>query len=134
MPIWAQMSSLGLAMLSHRGDISVFSSERATKSSEEALCIERIAAISPIIQADLKELWLEYEENKSAESRWVKVADRLLPFLMNISTRGRTWKEQGITRHQVLEINQVMAELHPELYQWLCLKIEDAVAQGWLKK
>jgi putative hydrolase of HD superfamily len=116
------------------GDISIFSKDRAAKSSEEAACIERIAAISPIIQSDLKELWQEYEDNKSVESRWVKVADRLLPFLMNISTEGKTWREQGISRHQVLEINQVMSELHPELYKWLCLRIDDAVTQGWLEE
>jgi 5'-deoxynucleotidase YfbR-like HD superfamily hydrolase len=36
----------------------------------------------------LQELWLEYEAQVSVESRWVKVMDRLMPFIVNLSTQG----------------------------------------------
>ena len=116
------------------GDISIYSSERANKTKEETACIERIATMSQVFGEELDELWHEYEDNKSIESQWVKVADRLMPFLMNLATGGKTWTEQGISRTQVLEINQITAKLHPELHQWMSSKIDEAVTQGWLKE
>ena len=76
---------------------------------------------------------MEYEEQKTPESRWVKVVDRLLPFLMNLATEGKTWKEQNIKKSQVVEINEVIADEAPTIYQWMTDEIDKAVELGWLK-
>lgn len=49
-----------------------------------------------------------------------------------MSNEGRAWKEQDVTRSQVLAINQINKSLFPELYQWLLLEIDRAVKQNWL--
>ena len=77
-------------------------------------------------------LWVEYEEQSTKESQWVKVVDRLLPFMMNINTAGKTWIEQGIKKSQVLSINEVVAKMAPEIYAWMLVKIEIAVEKKWL--
>ena len=62
----------------------------------------------------------------------MKVADRLLPFMMNLNTQGKAWKEQGVRKSQVLQINQVTAKLAPKVYQWMLTQIETAVERKWL--
>ena len=80
----------------------------------------------------LKELWVEYEAQVSLESRWVRVLDRLMPFIVNLSTQGVNWKEQSLTRTQVLRVSQPVREHAPEIYQWMVGRVGDSVKAGWL--
>ena len=82
--------------------------------------------------SEIKYLWEEYEEQSTKESRWVKVVDRLLPFMMNLNTDGKSWKEQGIRKSQVIQINKVVAVEAPKVYKWMLLQIEKAVEKKWL--
>ncbi len=79
-----------------------------------------------------KDLWAEYEAGKTSESHWVKVFDKLLPFILNIASKGRTWREQEITKSMVLKHNEFIAELSPEIHNWMLIEIDKAVDSGWL--
>lgn len=114
------------------GDISVFDPGRADKSVAEAACITRLAQADLAFAGELKELWLEYEAQETVESRWVRVLDRLMPFLANLMTEGRSWRDQQIRRSQVLKINEPVKGHAPEVYAWICTKLDDCVKQGWL--
>jgi len=76
--------------------------------------------------------WLKYAGNTSIESQRVKVADRLLPFLMNLSSENKAWKKQLVRKSQVIAINQVSKEVFPELHQWILQQIELATQKAWL--
>lgn len=115
------------------GDISVYDSRRSQKASEEGEYLNQLSATYGEFGEMAYSLWREYEDQKSEESRWVKVADRLLPFLLNLATHGKTWKEQDICRSQVLEVNRPIAEKLPEIYNWMVEEIEHAVQSGWLR-
>lgn len=115
------------------GDVAVFAPERADIHLAEQACIERLAKYDIKFAAELAPLWLEYEAQQSFESRWVRVLDRLLPFMVNLGTRGQTWLDQGISRSQVLHINRHIQEFTPEIFAWMVSKIDWAVAQGWLR-
>lgn len=114
------------------GDISVYDPRRAEKSIAENACIERIATHDVAFAAELKELWVEYEAQETVESRWVKVLDRFLPFITNLITNGQTWREQNISRSQVLKINEPVGNYAPEIYAWMLKKIDGCVEKGWL--
>jgi putative hydrolase of HD superfamily len=81
----------------------------------------------------MRELWLEYEAQATIESRWIKVLDRLMPFIVNLATQGRNWKELGISRTQVLQVNQPVCAHAPEIYAWMLARIELCVGDGWLR-
>lgn len=115
------------------GDLSVFDPGRESKHEAELAGIERIAGHGLAFGDELKALWLEYEAQESVESRWVRVCDRLMPFMMNLITRGQTWREQGISRSQVLRVNETVRTQAPEIFAWMLPRIEEAVAQGWLR-
>jgi hypothetical protein len=55
-----------------------------------------------------------------------------MPFIVNLATRGQNWKEQSISRSQVLRVSQPVRDHAPELYAWMIERIEGCVKDGWL--
>jgi putative hydrolase of HD superfamily len=114
------------------GDTPAFGPQRPDQHEAELRCIQRLAAYDLGFSSSLHELWLEYEAQVSVESRWVKVLDRLMPFIINLATQGINWKEQSISRSQVLRVSQPVREHAPEIYQWMLGRVEVCVKAGWL--
>ncbi|MDC7240895.1 MAG: HD domain-containing protein [Spirochaetales bacterium] len=117
------------------GDISVFDEARDDIQPDEKEYLTELCGRFPGTFTDeLLTLWEEYEAQQSCESRWVKVFDRLLPFCMNLITKGRSWQEQGVIRDQVLAIHEPIRKQAPEMFKWMEKKSAEAVARGWLKE
>ena len=77
-----------------------------TKAEREIKAAERLFAILPEEQqAEYRGLWEEFEEQKTPESRFAAVMDRIQPLLLNLSREGLSWKEHGIHLHQVQKRN-----------------------------
>ncbi len=115
------------------GDISIFDVDRGKKAIEESRCIERIGSMSEKFAAQVSELWHEYEDQQSEESRWVRVVDRLLPFMLNIHTDGATWRELNVSASQVRGIIGFVRQQAPEVHQWMSIQVDNAIESGWLK-
>lgn len=116
------------------GDTFLYSANRDTAHLEERKCVERIAFHPGNPIQNLLTLWDEQEFGQSREAKLLKVIDRLLPFLHNISSNGRAWQENGIYKSQVLEMHQFVEREQPDIYQWVVAKVDYAVEQGWLKE
>ncbi|HEX3915102.1 MAG TPA: HD domain-containing protein [Steroidobacteraceae bacterium] len=114
------------------GDTPVYGPQRHDQHEAELRCVQRLAAYGLAFSPSLHDLWLEYEAQLTAESRWVRVLDRLMPFIVNLSTQGNNWKEQSVSRSQVLRVAQPVREHAPEIYQWMIGRVEDSVNAGWL--
>jgi putative hydrolase of HD superfamily len=115
------------------GDISVYDAQREGKAALERACVERLAGYGLEFAAELKDLWLEYEAQQTMESRWVRVLDRLMPFIVNLATGGESWKERGIARSQVLRISEPVRIHAPEIFSWMQREIDLSVEKGWLR-
>ena len=72
------------------------------------------------------------ETGSSKEAQLLRVVDRLLPFLLNINTNGKTWIELGVTRTQVAGAHAFIKESFPPIHDWLSKNINYATEQGWL--
>ncbi len=114
------------------GDISVYDPQRSEKMAGEGEYLQQLSAQPIKFSKEISSLWEEYEAQKTKESHWVKVADRLLPFMMNLSTEGKAWIEQGVAASQVKEVHKIIDRQAPEIYQWMLAQIDKAVARGWL--
>jgi len=114
------------------GDSPAYGPVRHDQHEAELACINRLSSHGVKFGERLRQLWLEYEAQESRESRWVKVMDRVMPFVVNLSTRGQNWKEQSIRRSQVLKLNKPVQDHAPEIYAWMERRIEDCVREGWL--
>lgn len=131
-------SALRIALLHDVGevgasDISIFDWERPLARSAEENYLASLAQRHGHFGSLALELWREYEDGGSLEGHWVRLVDRLLPFLLNLATEGKSWREQGINRTQVLEINRCVADTSEFIYNWMIQETNRAVELGWLK-
>jgi putative hydrolase of HD superfamily len=112
------------------GDTPAFGPQRPDQHEAELRCIERLAGYDLKFAPSIRELWPEYEAQVSLESRWVKVLDRVMPFIVNLATRGINWKEQSVSRSQVLTVSEPAREHVPEIYQWMVGRVGECVKAG----
>ena len=114
------------------GDTFLYSSNRGNAHIKERECVKQIASHPGNPISDIVELWEEQEAGDSKEAKLLKVIDRLLPFLHNITSEGRAWKDNGIHKNQVLKMHRFIETESPEIHSWFLEKIEYAVERGWL--
>ena len=114
------------------GDTFLYSIDRNNAHEAERECVKRLENHHGNAISDLSELWEEQETGKSVETKLLKTVDRLLPFLHNFSSQGKTWQELGIKKSQVLKAHAFIAGDFPEIHSWMLDKIQLAVQKGWL--
>ena len=118
------------------GDTSVYT--RASEpgiASREMLGADRIFSLLPTDQAqELREIWSEFEQGKTAESKFARALDRLIPLIHNYCTQGKRWKEDGITYEQVSTLYQKTQEGCPRLRELALSLVEECVTRGYLLK
>lgn len=115
------------------GDTFLYSKDRSKAHLEERKCVERIDSHAGNPIGDIAELWEEQETGDSKEARLLKVIDRLLPFLHNMSSNGRAWQDNDIHKSQVMNMHHFIESENPEIYEWFVSRVDHAVEQGWLK-
>ena len=104
------------------------------KEQREQKAADRIFAILPDDQADrLMKLWQEYENADTPEARFAIALDRLMPIIHNYSTSGKVWRENGITKDQVLNKNKKIGNGSSALWEFAKEQIFKAVEKGILK-
>ncbi len=114
------------------GDTFLYSNDRNTAHTAERECVKRLENHRGNAITNLSELWEEQENGDSIETKLLKTVDRLLPFLHNISSKGKTWQELGIKKSQVLKAHAFIANDFPEIHNWMLDKVQLAVQEGWL--
>jgi putative hydrolase of HD superfamily len=115
------------------GDSPAYGPVRPDQHEVELKCIQRLAAHGVKFGPALHDLWLEYEAQETPESRWVKVLDRVMPFIVNLATDGQNWKDQSISRSQVLKVSKPVLDHAPDIHAWMVERIELCVKDGWLR-
>jgi len=114
------------------GDTFLYSDNRDNAHAAERKCVKRLENHKGNGISELSQLWEEQETGNSIETKLLKAVDRLLPFLHNISSKGKTWQELGIKKSQVLKAHAFIADDFPEIHSWMLDKIQLAVQEGWL--
>jgi putative hydrolase of HD superfamily len=91
----------------------------ATRSQREQAAADRLFGLLPEPQRGrLRALWEEFERGDSAEARFARAVDRLMPMLHNIYGGGRSWREHGVSLQQVLEYNAPINDGSRRLWAW----------------
>ncbi|MCU4675711.1 HD domain-containing protein [Catenovulum sp. 2E275] len=114
------------------GDTFLYSNNREDADIKEREGVLRLAQHKGNYVTDLIKLWDEQEYGDSAEVKLLKAADRLLPLMMNIHTKGRAWRELGVKKSQVLAKHGFIKQTFPEIFNWIEIQVAEAVKQGWL--
>ena len=92
----------------YAGDTYAYDEEgKKTQAEREAKAADKLYGLLPEDQGDyLKNLWYEFEEEKTPEARFARTMDCFQPLILNDATDGRAWKEHGVKRSQVLKRNE----------------------------
>lgn len=114
------------------GDTFLYDNQRDNAHQAERECVQRLQAHPGNNIDNLSQLWEEQEGGSSEETRLLKTVDRLLPFLHNIASEGKTWRELGVRKSQVIQAHRFIAASYPQIHNWVSARIEEAVAKGWL--
>lgn len=107
--------------------------ERAnkTKSDRERKAADRIFGILPEAKrTEYRSLWEEFECGLTAEARFANALDRLQPLLLNDATDGKSWKEHGIRRSQVMKRIAPIRAASAKLWDFTLKLVERNVAAG----
>ncbi|WP_299974003.1 HD domain-containing protein [uncultured Pseudoteredinibacter sp.] len=117
------------------GDTFAFASaaDIAAKADKESEAADRLFGLLPSSQAaDYRALWQEYEDAESADARFAKAMDCLLPLIQNMNNEGGSWRRHQVSRSKVLKRNQYLEHSAPRLWAYALEQIDLALANGWL--
>ena len=117
------------------GDTYAYDAENLkTQKAREDAAKERIFSLLPEEQKDeLIKLFDEFEEFKTAESKFAHAMDNLQPLILNNSNGGGDWREHGVMAEQVYG-RQSKTKLGSErLYDVIDRIIKENIVKGNIK-
>jgi 5'-deoxynucleotidase YfbR-like HD superfamily hydrolase len=99
----------------------------------ERAAADRLFALLPDGQGpELRALWEEFEQRRTAEAKFARALDRLQPMLMNMACQGGTWVAHGVTLEQVLARVELIEDGSATLGAYAREMIGSAAALGYL--
>ena len=103
------------------------------QAAREERAARRIFGLLPEDQAtELLALWHEFEESRTPESRYARAIDRLSAVILNHASGGKSWKQHGVSKAQILAVNQAIEAGSPALWSYVSDLIEDAAQRGYI--
>lgn len=117
------------------GDTFVYDvAASAEQEQKELQAAQRLFGMLPDDQGQpLLELWLEFETASTADAKFAKALDRIIPMLLNYHNQGQSWQEHGVSREQALTVNHKIQYGSQALWDKAQQIINDATDNGWLK-
>ena len=86
----------------------------------EHAAAKRIFGLLPeALDSKYLNMWEEFEAAQSAEAKFAKAVDRLMPVLQNLHNGCQSWLEHKVTIEQILTKNSVIEVANPHLWQWV---------------
>ena len=85
------------------GDTFLFDEEAMVgKFEREQLAAQNLFGIlEEPLRSEFYDLWIEFEEEKTPDAIFACGIDRIMPFILNSYTSGKSWTEAGVTKLQV---------------------------------
>ncbi len=117
------------------GDTYAYDEEgNQTKRARECAAADRIFGLLPKGQGqECRMLWEEFEAMETPEAKFANMLDKIQPLLLNDASGGRSWREHGIKKSQVLARNARVHEGSEELWAYARELIEKNVKNGNLQ-
>lgn len=85
------------------GDTFLFDEEGMKgKFEREKLAAKKIfGMLDEPLSSDFYNLWIEFEEEETPDAIFACAIDRIMPFILNSYTSGKSWTEAGVTEKQI---------------------------------
>jgi 5'-deoxynucleotidase YfbR-like HD superfamily hydrolase len=116
------------------GDTIIYKSETVENKKKEAEGLKRILTMLPEEKSrEYIALWFEFEDGKSAESKFAKAVDRIPPLLHNLHGKGHSWQENNVSKEMVLTLNSRIGDGSEKVWEALKSQLQEAITVGILK-
>ena len=119
------------------GDTYAYSDvPKAAQHAREEKGAARIFGMLPQDKGEkLYNLWMEFEEGKTAEAKFAHAMDNIQPMMLNAHTGGKAWKEFGVTLSKIQKRNEITPQGSQKLWEYAKEKIiAPYVENGAIKK
>jgi putative hydrolases of HD superfamily len=104
------------------------------KAEREQKAALRLFGLLPDDQRDeFMELWNEFEEYETPESKYACLVDTFMPIYHNYKTKGLQWQRLNVTSDKVLTRNSHIQCGSEEMWEYVQSIVKDAVEKGYLK-
>ncbi len=92
---------------------------KKTQKEREMKAADRLYGLLPEKQAEtLKNLWLEFEEQKTPEAKFARAMDNIQPIMLNAATDGKAWEEHAVHLSSILKRNAHTADGSETLWNY----------------
>ncbi len=114
------------------GDTFFYTAHLDSKKQEkEQKAAERLFGLLPDdMKTEYRELWEEFEERVTPESKFANALDRIQPLMLNCFRGGIGWKEHKLKYSQIKERNKHIADGSQELWDYVLELIEGFFQNG----
>lgn len=117
------------------GDLFAFAevADHAEQEAKEFAAADRIFGLLPDEQGSkLHALWHEFEAAETADAKFAKAMDRVLPVFQNMAAEGGSWVRHNVAKSKILARNEHLRNSAPKLWTYVNEQLEIAVSKGWL--
>ena len=116
----------------YAGDTWVFDDEKKLHSHDrERASIEKTMSLLPEEKyLNMKNLWLEFEKGQSAEARYARVIDALVPLINHLEVSELNYNPDNISADMVLEKKKFIKSESEELWKLTEKLIQESVEKG----
>ena len=114
------------------GDTWVFDDEKKVHAHDrEFASIEKTMSLLPEEKyLNMKNLWLEFEKGQSAEARYARVIDALVPLINHIEVSELNYNPDNISADMVLDKKKFIKSESEELWKLTEDLIQESVERG----
>lgn len=106
-----------------------------TKRERELQAAERIFGILPDDQGKyFRQLWDEFEEYETADSKYAHLLDNLQPLLLNDASGGISWGEHEVRKAQIYKRNDRIEETSKAIWEYMKSVIDNNILKGNIKE
>ncbi len=118
----------------YTGDCFLYDEKaRAGKAERETEAAKKIFSLLPEDQRkEFMSLWVEFEKQETPEAKFAFTCDRFQPFIHNMQTDGRVWKEHDINSTKVLKNNKYLRKTSTKLWNYVKKAIERAIKKNYI--
>lgn len=100
--------------------------EREKKSAQNIFGI-----LEEPLRSDFFNLWLEFEEESTPDAIFACAIDRIMPFILNSKTSGKSWTEAGVTEKQIRNmLENAITRASDEMGEAFQLLLDENILNG----
>lgn len=117
-------------------DTPAFSNySKEEKYYKELAAAKKIFSLLPREQyREYFDLWVEFENMETDESKFANVFDRFQGFIQNLSSDGHTWKKWNVTKEMVIKRLEPVIKYAPKIFdEFILLEIEEYIKRGIIR-